>query len=347
MIYNNSYLNHKKIQSLNFLGLFIMKICIIGANGMVGKKLVKKILSSDLDQAQIKKVCLFDINLNKKNHTRVTHIKGNLEDLTQIRKLASERFDIIFHLAAIVSGEAEENFEKGWNVNLFSMWHLLIALKTEHMSSSNTYIPKLIFTSSIAVFGAPFPNKIDDEFLCSPQTSYGAQKASAELLISDFSRKGYIDGISLRLPTICVRPGLPNKAASGFFSNIIREPLNGQKAFLPVDITVRHWHASPRTAADFLIHAALLDYSLLKNRRSLNLPGVSCTVEEQIEALRSVAGQKVVDLIIFKKDENIEKMVSGWPKNFFPQKALELGFKAENNFEEIIKIHITDELVSS
>ena len=116
---------------------------------------------------------------------------------------------------------------------------------------------------------------------------------------------------------------------------------------MPVDITVRHWHASPRTAADFLIHAALLDYSLLKTRRSLNLPGVSCTVEEQIEALRSVAGQKVVDLIIFKKDENIEKMVSGWPKNFFPQKALELGFKAENNFEEIINIHITDELVST
>jgi len=324
-----------------------MKICIIGANGMVGKKLVKKLLSSDLDQTKIEKVCLFDINLNKNKYPRVTHIRGNLEDLTQIRKIASERFDVIFHLAAIVSGEAEENFEKGWNVNLFSMWHLLHALKTEHLNSSKTYIPKLIFTSSIAVFGAPFPDNIDDEFLCSPQTSYGAQKASAELLISDFSRKGFIDGISLRLPTICVRPGLPNKAASGFFSNIIREPLNGQNAFLPVDVSVRHWHASPRAAADFLIHAALMDTAFLQNRRSLNLPGVSCTVEEQIEALRSVAGQKVVDLIIFKKDENIQKMVSSWPKNFSPQKALDLGFKAEINFEEIINIHIADELVSS
>ena len=324
-----------------------MKICIIGANGMVGKKLVKKLLSSDLDQTKIEKVCLFDINLNKNKYPRVTHIRGNLEDLTQIRKIASERFDVIFHLAAIVSGEAEENFEKGWNVNLFSMWHLLHALKTEHLNSSKTYIPKLIFTSSIAVFGAPFPDNIDDEFLCSPQTSYGAQKASAELLISDFSRKGFIDGISLRLPTICVRPGLPNKAASGFFSNIIREPLNGQKAFLPVDISIRHWHASPRAAANFLIHAALMDNSTLQNRRSLNLPGVSCTVEEQIEALRSVAGQQVVDLIIFKKDENIQTMVSSWPKNFSPQKALDLGFKAEINFEEIINIHIADELVSS
>jgi len=187
-----------------------MKICIIGANGMVGKKLVKKILSSDLYQTQTNKICLFDINFNQtKDNLHLTHIKGNIEDLTQIKKLASERFDIIFHLAAIVSGEAEENFEKGWDVNLFSMWQLLEALKTEHFKSSKTYIPKLIFTSSIAVFGSPFPEKIDDEFLCSPQTSYGAQKASAELLISDFSRKGFINGMSLRLPTICVRPGLP------------------------------------------------------------------------------------------------------------------------------------------
>ena len=321
-----------------------MKICIIGANGMVGKKLVKKLLSSDLDQTQIKKVCLFDINFNKKKYPKVTHIKGNLEDLKQIRKIASERFDIIFHLAAIVSGEAEENFDKGWNVNLFSMWSLLHALKKEHLNSANTYIPKFIFTSSIAVFGMPFPDKIDDEFLCSPQTSYGVQKASAELLISDFSRKSFIDGISLRLPTICVRPGLPNKAASGFFSNIIREPLNGKKAYLPVDPSVRHWHASPRSAVNFLIHAISLETFRLENRRSLNLPGVSCTVEEQIESLRSIAGQKVVDLIIFKKDQNIQKMVAGWPKNFSPKRALMLGFKAEKNFEEIINIHIADEM---
>ena len=322
-----------------------MKICIIGANGMVGKKLVKKMLSSDLYQTKIKQICLFDINFNKKNDdTNLTYINGNIADIKQIKKIASERFDMIFHLAAIVSGEAEENFEKGWNVNLFSMWHLLEALRKEHFKSSKTYIPKLIFTSSIAVFGAPFPEKINDEFLSSPQTSYGAQKASAELLISDFSRKGYINGMSLRLPTICVRPGLPNKAASGFFSNIIREPLNGQKAYLPVDKSVRHWHASPRAATSFLMHAALMDTSLLENRTSLNLPGVSCTVEEQIEALRSVAGQKIVDLIIFKKDENIQKMVAGWPKDFFSKKASELGFVAEKNFEEIIKIHIEDEL---
>ena len=224
------------------------------------------------------------------------------------------------------------------------MWHLLEALKKEHLNSSAKYVPRIIFTSSIAVFGAPYPDKIHDDFLCAPKTSYGAQKASAELLLSDFSRKGFVNGISLRLPTICVRPGSANKAASSFFSNIIREPLNNKTAYLPVDIEVRHWHASPRAAANFLLHATTIDTSILDNRRSLNLPGVSCTVEEQIEALRKIAGQNVVDLIISKPDPLIKGMVSGWPRNFLPEKALKLGFKAETNFEQIISTYIADDL---
>ena len=321
-----------------------MKILIIGAGGMVGQKLVHKLLEPNFNAFSIDEICLFDLYLPKYRDTRIRRVIGTVENSEILKEFSSERFGLIFYLASIVSGEAEENFEKGWDVNLFSMWNFLSALKVEHLNSSRKYIPKVIFTSSIAVFGAPFPDKIDDEFLCSPQTSYGAQKASIEILLSDFSRKGFINGVSLRLPTICVRPGKPNKAASGFFSNIIREPLNGQKAFLPVDVSVRHWHASPRAAAGFLMHSALMDISLLENRISLNLPGVSCTVEEQIEALRSIAGQKVVDLIIFKKDKNIQKMVAGWPKNFSPERALKLGFKAEKNFEEIINIHIADEM---
>ena len=321
-----------------------MKILVIGAGGMVGQKLVHKLLEPNFNAFSIDEICLFDLYLPKYRDTRIRRVIGTVENSEILKEFSSERFGLIFYLASIVSGEAEENFEKGWNVNLFSMWNFLSALKVEHLNSSRKYIPKVIFTSSIAVFGPPFPDKIDDEFLCSPQTSYGAQKASIEILLSDFSRKGFINGVSLRLPTICVRPGKPNKAASGFFSNIIREPLNGQKAFLPVDVSVRHWHASPRAAAGFLMHSALMDISLLENRISLNLPGVSCTVEEQIEALRSIAGQKVVDLIIFKKDQNIQKMVAGWPKNFSPKRALKLGFKAEKNFEEIINIHIADEM---
>ena len=321
-----------------------MKILIIGAGGMVGQKLVHKLLEPNFNAFSIDEICLFDLYLPKYKDTRIRRVIGTVENSEILKEFSSERFGLIFYLASVVSGEAEENFEKGWNVNLFSMWNFLSALKVEHLNSSRKYIPKVIFTSSIAVFGSPFPDKIDDEFLCSPQTSYGAQKASIEILISDFSRKGFINGISLRLPTICVRPGKPNKAASGFFSNIIREPLNGKKAYLPVDSSVRHWHASPRSAVNFLIHSVSLETFQLENRRSLNLPGVSCTVEEQIESLRSIAGQKAVDLIVPKKDLSIQNMVKGWPKNFSPLKASQLGFKSENNFNEIIKIFIEDDL---
>ena len=258
--------------------------------------------------------------------------------------LAQLRPDIVFHLASIVSGEAESNFDAGWQVNMFTMWHYLEALKALHIESNQAYVPKIIFTSSIAVFGGPFPEQIDDTFLSAPQTSYGAQKASCELLLSDFSRKGFVDGISLRLPTICVRPGKANLAASSFFSGIIREPLNGQKAILPVDESVRHWHASPRAAAGFLRHAATLDSGLLENRRALNLPGVSCTVAEQIEALRRAAGQSVIKLIERQPDDTIINIVSSWPRNFTAKRARALGFQAEASFDEIIATYIQDDL---
>ncbi|MEK9729232.1 MAG: NAD-dependent epimerase, partial [Alphaproteobacteria bacterium] len=160
-------------------------------------------------------------------------------------------------------------------------------------------------------------------------------------------RKGFVDGISLRLPTICVRPGKANLAASSFFSGIIREPLNGQKAILPVDESVRHWHASPRAAAGFLRHAATLDSRLLENRRALNLPGVSCTVAEQIEALRRAAGQSVVNLIERRPDDTIINIVSSWPRNFTAQRARALGFQAEASFDEVIATYIQDDLPSA
>ena len=321
-----------------------MKILIIGAGGMVGRKLVNQILQSEFSSVIPSDVYLFDHEFPIQADKPVNRIKGDLRDPNQIEKLANKQFDVIFHLAAIVSGEAESDFDKGWQVNLFSMWHLLDALKQEHINSLQKYVPRIVFTSSIAVFGAPYPEKIGDEFLCAPQTSYGAQKASVELLISDFTRKGYVNGISLRLPTICVRPGPANKAASSFFSNIIREPLNNKKAYLPVDTEVRHWHASPRSAANFLLHAITIDTNSFDNHRPLNLPGVSCTVEEQIEALRKIAGQKVIDLIIPKPDPFIKKMVSGWPQNFETTRALKAGFSAEKNFEQIIETYISDDL---
>ena len=202
----------------------------------------------------------------------------------------------------------------------------------------------MVFTSSIAVFGAPFPEAIGDEFFSTPLTSYGTQKAIGELLLNDYSRRGFLDGVGIRLPTIVIRPGKPNLAASGFFSNILREPLVGQEAVLPVSREVRHWFASPRAGVGFLIHAAELDTSLLGWRRTLSVPGLSATVGEEIEALRRIAGDKAVGLIREVPDQKIISMVAGWPRNFDAKRAIGLGFKAESSMDEIIRIHIEDEL---
>lgn len=320
------------------------KILILGGGGMVGQKLANHLLASGLPGHKALDITLFDMAFPLKQDGRLRCITGSLNDAQNITMLAQLRPDIVFHLASIVSGEAESNFDAGWQVNMFTMWHYLEALKALHIESNRAYVPKIIFTSSIAVFGGPFPEQIDDTFLSAPQTSYGAQKASCELLLSDFSRKGFVDGISLRLPTICVRPGKANLAASSFFSGIIREPLNGQKAILPVDESVRHWHASPRAAAEFLRHAATLDSGLLENRRALNLPGVSCTVAEQIEALRRAAGQSVIKLIERQPDDTIINIVSSWPRNFTAKRARALGFQAEASFDEIIATYIQDDL---
>lgn len=318
------------------------KVLIIGGGGMVGQKLAHRIADGHLGLSN-PHVTLFDMGFPARS-AEGAQITGNVTDLTALDKLAAERFDVIFHLVAIVSGEAETDFDKGWAINMMSMWHLLEALRAEHTRSDGEYVPRIVFTSSIAVFGGPYPDKIEDTFLCAPQTSYGAQKASCEMMLSDFSRKGFVDGISLRLPTICVRPGKPNLAASSFFSGIIREPLNGEEAVLPVPDTVRHWHASPRSAAKFLTHAATLDTQLLEGRRALNLPGLSCTVAEQIEALRQIAGQDTVDHITPRQDASIMRIVEGWPRDLQPDRALALGFEAEGSFKEIIETYIADDL---
>ena len=254
-------------------------------------------------------------------------------------KLIATRPEVIIHLAAVVSGEAEADFDKGYRINLDGTRYLFEAIR-----HAEGYTPRLVFTSSVAVFGAPFHDKIEDEFFTTPLTSYGTQKAIGELLLCDYSRRGFFDGVGIRLPTICVRPGKPNKAASGFFSNIIREPLNGEEAVLPVSDQVRHWHASPRSAVGFLIHAATMDTAAIGPRRALTMPGYSCTVAEQIETLRKVAGENVVKRIKRVTDPVIDGIVAGWPRNFDPQRALALGFRSEANFEEIIRVHIDDEL---
>ena len=321
-----------------------MRILIMGGGGMVGQKLARKLYTEGLERHSELDITLFDLGFPPSSDNKSTQVIGDLTSIEGLKDLTTKRFDIVYCLASIVSGEAEADFEKGWTTNMFSMWHFLEALRGEHDQSGGSYVPRVVFTSSIAVFGGPYPDVISDEFLTAPLSSYGAQKVICEQMVSDFSRKGFVDGVSIRLPTICVRPGKPNLAASSFFSGIIREPLNGQTAILPVSDTVRHWHASPRSAARFLTHCATLDLAKLGGRRALNMPGVSCTVAEQIEALRSIAGQSAVDLIKPQPDETIAQIVRGWPQNFAPERALSLGFEAEQNFEQIVQVYVEDEL---
>jgi nucleoside-diphosphate-sugar epimerase len=320
-----------------------MKILIIGGAGMVGQKLARRLAADGrLGAKPISHVVLHDVveaaPLGGGCPFPVEITTGDLSAPGEAARLLEPRPDVIFHLAAIVSGEAEADFDKGYRINLDGTRYLLEAARAAG------HCPRIVFTSSIAVFGAPFPPAIGDEFFHTPLTSYGTQKSIGELLLADYTRKGLVDGIGIRLPTICVRPGRPNKAASGFFSNIIREPLAGQEAVLPVPDTVRHWHASPRAAVGFLLHAATIDGAAVGPRRNLTMPGLSVTVAEQIAALRKVAGDKVVARIRRELDPTIMKIVEGWPQNFDPKRATALGFRAEASFEEIIRIHIEDEL---
>jgi D-erythronate 2-dehydrogenase len=325
-----------------------MHILIIGAAGMVGRKLLDSLVKTGtLGEQSITAFTLVDVIEPEapKFSGEVTRIAADLSAPGEAERLIARRPDVIFHLAAIVSGEAELDFDKGYRINLDGTRFLFDAIRAEGLRQP--YKPRVVFTSSIAVFGAPFPEKIGDEFFTTPLTSYGTQKAIGELLLSDYSRRGIFDGVAIRLPTICIRPGKPNKANSGFFSNILREPLIGQEAVLPVSEDVRHWHASPRAAVGFLQRAATMDTADLGARRALNMPGLSATVGEEIEALRRVAGEKAVKLIRKEPNPTIAAMVAGWPQNFDTQRALSLGFKAESSFDEIIRVHIEDELGGS
>ncbi|TDK31335.1 SDR family oxidoreductase [Rhizobium deserti] len=323
-----------------------MHLLIIGAAGMVGRKLTERLITDGgLGERPVERLTLVDVV--KPDHPadfsgRVDALDVDISQVGQAEKLIASRPDVIFHLAAIVSGEAELDFDKGYRINLDGTRYLFDAIR--HAHEEDGYKPRVVFTSSIAVVGAPLPFPIPDDFHLTPLTSYGTQKAISELLLADYSRRGFFDGIGIRLPTVCIRPGKPNKAASGFFSNILREPLIGQEAILPVSDDVRHWHTSPRSAVGYLIHAASMDLDAVGSRRSLSMPGVSATVGEQIEALRRVAGEKAVRLIRRQPDDMIMKMVAGWAPGFEAKRATELGFKAEKNFDEIIRVHIEDEL---
>ncbi|PWV98050.1 nucleoside-diphosphate-sugar epimerase [Hoeflea marina] len=325
-----------------------MNILIIGAAGMLGRKLSGALIDrGEILGRRIESLVLADIVAPERPDFSgpVETVAADLSMPGVAETVIASRPDLIFHLAAIVSGEAEADFEKGYRINLDGTRMLFEAVRLA--SRNQAYCPKLVFTSSIAVFGEPLPAIIGDDQILTPLTSYGTQKAIDELLLADYSRRGFLDGVGIRLPTISVRPGKPNKAASGFFSGILREPLVGLEAVLPVGDDVRHWFASPRAAIGFLLHAAELDTGRLGARRNLTMPGLSTTVGGQIEALRRIAGDKAVALIRREPDATIGPIISGWPKNFDARRATELGFVGEQSFDDIIRVHIEDELGGS
>lgn len=321
----------------------IMRLTIIGAAGMIGRKLAERVAASGhLNGQTVGAMTLVDVV----KPDSVAGFKGACDayaaDLTETgtaARLIADRPDVIVHLAAIVSGEAEADMEKGYRVNLDGTRALLDAIAVQ-----DGYCPRVIYASSLAVFGAPFPMKIPDDYHLTPLTSYGTQKAMGEMMLNDYSRRGILDGVGIRFPTICIRPGKPNKAASGFFSGILREPLNGQEAILPVDDDVRHWFASPRAAVGYIEHAATMDTAQLGAQRCMTMPGVTATVADQIAALSAVAGDDVAALIRRVPDPAIATIVAGWPRDFDAARAVAFGFTAENSFREIIEIYLEDEM---
>jgi nucleoside-diphosphate-sugar epimerase len=327
-----------------------MKILVTGAGGMIGRKLVERLVADKtLGGKPITGLTLVDVVESPIPAGAPKDTKPIVIDFSEpgvSTTLIAERPDVIFHLAAIVSGDAEANFEKGYKINFNGSWSLFEAIRLEGQKNSQAapYKPRFVFASSLAVIGPPFPDPVPDDFAPTPSTSYGAQKAMTELMLADYSRKGFLDGVGVRLPTICIRPGKPNKAASSFFSGILREPLAGQEAPLPVGDEVRHWFASPRAAVGFFITAATIDTSSLGVRRSMTMPGVSATVGEQIAALRKAAGDKAVALIKRVDDPFVAKIVQGWAGRYDAKLASSLGFKAEKNFDEIIKVYQEDEM---
>jgi D-erythronate 2-dehydrogenase len=318
-----------------------MHILVTGAAGMIGRKFCEALVKrGSIGSRSVGRLTMADTitpPAPPEAPFEVRTLSADIADPRIAESFVADRPDIIYHLAAVVSGEAEADFDKGYRVNLSGTQQLFEAVRQAG------YRPRVVFASSIAVFGTPFPETIPEDYALTPLTSYGTQKAIGELLLADLSRRGFFDGIGVRFPTICVRPGKPNKAASGFFSNIVREPLNGEPAVLPVTEDVRHWFASPRAAVNFLLHAGALDLDQLGSHRTLSMPGLSATVGEMIASLEKIAGIECAKLIQRQPDPDIQRIVDGWPRRLDASRAESLGFREETSFEKIIQTHLEDE----
>ncbi|MGF6963431.1 nucleoside-diphosphate-sugar epimerase [Paraburkholderia sp. WC7.3g] len=321
-----------------------MKVLITGGAGFLGQRLARELLARGAlkdahgaAQAITGLVLLDVVRAHDFGDARVRTEVGDIAERSVLERVIDDQTSAIFHLAAIVSGQAEADFDLGMRINLDASRLLL------EICRQRGHQPRVVFTSSVAVYGGDLPALVKDDTALNPQSSYGAQKAIAELLLNDYSRRGFVDGRVLRLPTISVRPGRPNAAASSFASGVIREPLNGEEAVCPVAGSTRLWLLSPRKAIDSLIAGLELDGAALGKQRALNLPGLSVSVDEMIAALREVAGDAVASRIVRQPDERIEKIVGSWPGAWDTSRAERLGLAAERSFADVIRGYIADE----
>ncbi len=324
-----------------------MRVLVTGGAGFLGQKLARALLDGPglVDahgerHAVSSRVLLDGGAPADAGDARVETIAGDLADPALVLRAFAQPVDSVFHLAAVVSGQAEQDFDLGWRVNVDATRLVLEACRRQQNR------PRLVFASSVAVFGGELPEVLKDDQQLTPQSSYGAQKAVGELMVGDYSRKGFLDGRSLRLPTITVRPGKPNKAASSFASGIVREPLNGVEATCPVPPETRMWLLSPRRAIDNLLRGHDAPAADFGSARSVNVPGISVTVAEMVDALRRVAGDEVADRVGFQADPAIDRIVRTWPRDFEAALGRRLGMTSDPDFDAIVRQYIADELAA-
>jgi D-erythronate 2-dehydrogenase len=312
-----------------------MEIIITGAAGFLGQRLARALLS---DSMAFDSLLLVDAVLpaSPLKNDKVRCVEMDLSKDGAATSILSDKTEIIFHLAAVVSSHAEKDFELGWKVNLDVTKQLLEACRHKNKNI------RFVFASSLAVYGGDLPSVVDEATAVNPRSSYGTQKAMGELLVNDYTRKNFVDGRVLRLPTICVRPGRPNLAASSFVSSIIREPLNGEDAICPVSPELSLWLCSPNTVIKNILLAATLDGSVFGNWRTVNLPGISVSIQQMIGSLERSSGKETVSKIHFKPDESIRSIVSSWPGLLDNSRALQIGFKVDGPFDDFISQYLTD-----
>ncbi|MEK6243959.1 MAG: D-erythronate dehydrogenase [Pseudomonadota bacterium] len=323
-----------------------MKILITGGGGFLGFRLARTLLArGTLGGAPITSITLLDgaFAPAAAQEPRFKAVTGDISDPKVLASVCAPDTDAVFHLAAVVSGAAETDFDLGMRVNLKGMELLLEQMR--RISSAGARPPRLVYTSSVAAFGGDLPEVLDDSTIANPQTSYGAQKVIGEYLVTDYTRKGFIDGRSLRLPTIVVRAGKPNAAASSFASGILREPLNGVNSECPVAPETGVWLLSPGRVVEAFIHAWELPPEAWGTQRWLNLPGITASVAEMVEALRKVAGDAVAKRVLYRADARIQAIVKTWPVNFRTPRARAMGFKPDPDVASVIRDYIADEKI--